>query len=243
CDRPMVRALDVADEIHGPSGLDGPTFGEPTVALDPRHAVDLILEAGSEAGLTLIPTGPLTNVATALRRDPRLVERLEGITLMGGAIGLGNWSPAAEFNIWADPEAARVVFTSGVPVTMVPLEVTHQALATPDVMARIDAIDTPVGRMSGELMRYFAETYDRIFGFSSPAVHDPCAVAGVIDPSIVETREMHVAVETGSRHSDGRTLCDLHGITGQAPNAHVGVGLDARRFWDLMIAALESYPA
>ena len=205
CDRPMVRPLRVAANIHGASGLDGPTFDAPSVPLDDRHAVDLIVEEALRGGLTVIATGPLTNVATALRRAPPVVERLEGVVAMGGAIGLGNWTPAAEFNIWADPEAAQVVLDAGVPVTLVPLEVTHQALATPDVLGRIGALGTPTARMAVELMEFFADTYRRVFGFPAPAVHDPCAVAWVIDASLVETREMHLTVETASRHSDGRT--------------------------------------
>lgn len=242
CDRPLVRPLQVAADIHGSSGLDGPSFAEPTVGLDPRHAVDLIVEEALAGGLTLVPTGPLTNVASALRREPRLAEQLDGVVLMGGAIGLGNWTPAAEFNVWADPEAARVVLEAGVPVTVVPLEVTHRALATPEVLARIETIGTPVAEMAVALMRYFAETYERVFGFDAPAVHDPCAVAAVIEPRVVEVRPMHVAIETGSRHSDGRTLCDVHGVTGQPPNAAVGVALDVEAFWDLMIGAIGAYP-
>ena len=162
---------------------------------------------------------------------------------MGGAIGLGNWTPAAEFNMWSDPEAAHTVLNSGATITMVPLEVTHQALATPEVMARFESIGTPVARMAAELMRYFAGTYERVFGFAAPAVHDPCALARVIEPETVRTRRMHVAVETSSELCDGRTLCDVHGVTGNPPNVEVGTDLDAERYWDLVVAALASYPA
>lgn len=244
CDRPMVRAQLTADSIHGPSGLDGPEWAEPEVAQDERHGVDLMIETclASSTPPVIVATGPLTNVATALRREPRLVQRVQRIALMGGAMGLGNWTPAAEFNMYVDPEAAHVVFSSGVSITMVPLEVTHQALATAEVLARIDAIGSPVARMAGELLRYFAETYERVFGFPHPAVHDPCAVAALVDPSVVTTRPMHVAVDTRSELSYGRTVCDVYGTTGQPSNAEVGVELDADRFWELMIGALASYP-
>ena len=242
CDRPLVRSRIAAPEIHGESGLDGPAFGAPSVPLDPRHAVDVILEAShAHPGLVLVPTGPLTNVATALARDPGLADRLRRIVLMGGAMGLGNVTPAAEFNIAADPEAARAVFESGVPITMVPLETTHRALATPAVIDRIADLDFPLAHVCVELLGFFAETYLRVFGFAAPAVHDPCAVAWVIDPSIVPTQSMRVDIETEAEFSYGRTVCDLYGVTGRDANAEVGTGLEVDRFWDLLIGALASY--
>lgn len=242
CDAPLVRPRIASPEIHGESGLDGPAFGRPTVALDPRHGVDVILEASrGHPGLVLIATGPLTNVATALGRDPSLVQRLQRVVLMGGAIGLGNVTPAAEFNIGADAEAARVLFESGAPITMVPLETTHRALATPAVIARIAALDFPLAHVCVELLEFFAETYLRVFGFASPAVHDPCAVAWLIDPSIVPTRHMRVDIETNAEFSYGRTICDVYGVTGRPPNADVATDLEVDRFWDLMIGALASY--
>ena len=242
CDRPLVRNRIAAPEIHGESGLDGPAFGAPTVPLDPRHGVDVILEASrAQSGLVVIATGPLTNVATALERDPGLAGRLQRLVLMGGAIGLGNVTPAAEFNIGADAEAARAVFESGIPITMVPLETTHQALATDAVVARIAALDFPLAHICVELLGFFAETYKRVFGFEAPAVHDPCAVAWLIDPSIVLTRRMRVDIETQAEFSYGRTVCDVHGVTGRTPNAEVGVGLAVDRFWDLMVGAIGSY--
>lgn len=243
CDRPLRRAPIVAGDIHGASGLDGVEWPEPTVGLDPRHGVDVLIEAADEGPLTLIAVGPLTNVATALLRAPRIAEHIERISIMGGAIGLGNRTPSAEFNIYADPEAAEVVFGSGLPITLVPLEVTHLALATAEVLDRIAALGTPVAGMSVALMRFFAETYLRVFGFESPAVHDPCAVAAVIDPSLVSTRHINVAIDTSSELSAGRTVCDLHGVTGRPANADVGVDLDVPRFWDLMLEALASYSA
>ena len=237
-----MRSRIAAPEIHGESGLDGPAFGPPTVPLDPRHAIDLILEASHQhEGLILVPTGPLTNVASALARDPGLAQRLRRIVLMGGAMGLGNVTPAAEFNIAADPEAARAVFESGVPITMVPLETTHQALATPEVIERIAALAFPLAHVCVELLGFFAETYLRVFGFAAPAVHDPCAVSWVIDPTIVPTQRMRVDIETDAEFSYGRTVCDVYGVTGRDANAEVGQGLEVDRFWALMIGAIASY--
>jgi len=242
CARPLARDPIVSQEIHGTSGLDGVDWDEPTVPLDPRDGVDLMIElAGDGDPLTIVAVGPLTNVATALRRAPDIAGRIERIAIMGGAIGLGNVTPSAEFNIHADPEAADDVFRAGIPLTLVPLEVTHQALATDAVVERIASLDTPVARMSVALMRFFAEAYQTVFGFAYPAVHDPCAVAVIIDPSIVDARPMNVIVDTASSLSLGRTVCDVYGTSGRAPNAEVGVGLDVERFWDLMIESLATY--
>ena len=210
CERPLVRPQRIAENIHGETGLDGPTFaGEPSVPLDRRHAVDLIVElvmAAPPGELTLVPTGPLTNVATAIRREPRLVGRVREISLMGGAWGLGNQTPGAEFNILADPEAARIVFESGIPITMAPLELTHQAKALPDVIARIGAVGTPLATFVVEMLEFFAGTYRARNGFAGPPLHDPCAVAWVIDPSLFESKAVHVDIETHAEFSAGRTV-------------------------------------
>ncbi|HEX2767409.1 MAG TPA: nucleoside hydrolase [Candidatus Limnocylindria bacterium] len=243
-DRPLARAPIVAGEIHGTSGLDGVDWDEPTVGVDSRAAVDLIVEralADDPRPLTIVAVGPLTNVATALRDHPEIRPRIERISVMGGAIGLGNWSPSAEFNIIVDPEASEIVLESGVPVTLVPLEVTHQALATDPVLERIAALGTPVSRMADALLRFFADTYRDVFGFAAPAVHDPCAVAAIIDPTIVGTRRTNVAIETRSELTLGRTVVDVYGTTGRPPNADVGMDLRVDRFWDLVIEALATY--
>lgn len=244
CDRPLVRESIVAGRIHGASGLDGVDWDEPAVEADPRDGVELLIELARREDarpLTVVATGPLTNVATALRRAPDLAGRIDRISIMGGAIGLGNWTPSAEFNIFADPEAAEVVITSGVPITLVPLEVTHLALATEPVLERIAALRTPVARMSEALLRYFTDTYREVFGFPAPAVHDPCAVAAIIEPGIVPTRRMNVAVDTVSILSAGRTVVDVYGTTGRKPNVDVAVGLEVDRFWDLVLEALATY--
>ena len=245
-DRPLRRDPIVAADIHGVSGLDGPEWPEPTVGLDARHAAEFIVEralTAEDRPLTVVAVGPLTNVALALEREPAIAGRIDRISIMGGAIGLGNWTPAAEFNIHADPEAAAAVIGSGIPVTLVPLEVTHRALATSAVLDRISALGSPVAAMSVALMRYFAETYERVFGFEAPAVHDPCAVAAVIDATVVPLRRLNVEVETAPGLHLGRTVVDVHARTGRTPNVDVGVDLDVERFWDLVVAALERYGA
>lgn len=243
CDRPLVRRQTIADDIHGESGLDGPHFPKPTVPLDPRHAVDLIIELvmQSDGDIILVPTGPLTNIAMAIREEPRIIKKIKHVSLMGGAYGFGNVTPSAEFNIYADAEAARIVFESGVPITMVGLDLTHQAVATPAVVERIRALNTPVSEMAVDLLRFFASTYKKRQGFDAPPVHDPCAVAWVIDPTIVQTKHVHVDIETHAEFSYGRTVCDLFGDSGKPANALVATKLDFDRFWDLMLDALKQY--
>ncbi len=243
-DRPLVRAQRIAANIHGDSGLEGPTFaGEPDVPLDPRHAVDLIIELllGSDGDVMLVPTGPLTNIGLAMRREPRILPRIRHIALMGGAWGFGNQTPSAEFNILVDPEAARIVFESGVPITMCGLELTHQAKATPDIIARFADLHTPLGDFAVEMLRFFASTYRKLHGFDGPPLHDPTAVAWVIDPTLVETQPAHVDIETHAEFSYGRTVVDLHDVLGLPKNVLVGTRLDAPRFWDLMVGAIASY--
>jgi len=244
CERPLVRAPRVAANIHGESGLEGPTFtGEPDVPLDPRHAVDLIIEylMASDGDIMLVPTGPLTNIAMAMRREPRIVPRIRHISLMGGAWGFGNQTPSAEFNILADPEAARIVFESEAPITMCGLELTHQARATPDIIQRFADLGTPLGDFAVEMLRFFAGTYHKLHGLDGPPLHDPTAVAWVIDPTIMETQAAHVDIETHAEFSYGRTVVDLHDVLGLPKNVFVATRLDAERFWDLMVGAIASY--
>jgi len=243
CDRPLVRAQVVGSDIHGESGLDGPVFGPPTVPVDPRHAVDLIVELLMASGgeIALVPIGPLTNVATAMRREPRIVPKIRHISLMGGAWGLGNRTPAAEFNIVVDPEAARIVFESGAPITMCGLELTHQVIATPEIIERIAALDSPVGDMSAAMLRFYASTTSRRRRSFGPALHDPTAVAWLIDPTMFETEPMHVDVETHAEFSYGRTLVDVDDVLGLPRNVLVPTRIDAARFWDLLIDALAGY--
>ncbi len=243
-DRPLVREQIVGADIHGESGLDGPAFtGEPSVEADPRHAVDLIIELvlASPGEIVLCPIGPLTNIATAMRREPRIVPAIRHVSLMGGAWGFGNQTPSAEFNILVDPEAARIVFESGAPITMCGLELTHQAKATPDIIQRFADLHTPLGDFAVEMLQFFASTYKRLHGFEGPPLHDPTAVAWVIDRTMVETQPAHVDIETHAEFSYGRTVVDLHDVLDLPKNVQVATKLDVARFWDLMVGAIASY--
>jgi purine nucleosidase len=241
CDGPLVRDLVIAPDIHGVSGLDGPQFPQPTLPVEPVHAVDLIVDLIMASGgdITLVPTGPLTNIAMAMRKEPRIVGRVREVVLMGGAYTRGNRTPAAEFNIIVDPEAAAVVFEAAWPVTMVPLDLTHQAIATQAVLDRIRAVGTPLAAIAVDLMTFFGKTYREVAGFTEgPPVHDPCAVARVIDPEVVHVEDAFVAVETKGQWTSGMTVTDFKGRMGLEPNTQVATKLEFDRFWDLMIDAI-----
>ncbi|WP_022883108.1 nucleoside hydrolase [Gryllotalpicola ginsengisoli] len=238
---PLVRAARFAGEIHGASGLDGVSLPEPSVALDPRHAVDLIVELvmSHEPGeITLVPTGPLTNIALAVRREPRIVDRVREVVLMGGAARTGNRTPVAEFNILFDPEAADVVFSAGWRVTMAGLDVTHQAVATPDVARRVAAIGGRKADFVVELLEAFGRAYRDVQGFDAPPVHDPVAVAVVIAPELFEIVPAPIAVELTGTHTTGMTVVDLRPWVPRDVPTRVVLGLDRGRFWDLVVDAV-----
>lgn len=240
---PLFRDQEVAANIHGESGLDGPQFPESTKQVEAQGAVDFIIEEclKYDKELVLIPTGPLTNIALALIKEPRIKKGIKEIVLMGGAYGLGNHTPSAEFNIYVDPEAAHVVFESGLPVTMVGLDLTHQAKAYPHVVERIKQINSPVAKVVVELLEFFGFTYERVFGFEAPPLHDVCAVAYVIDRSLINTRKLPVVIDTNKGPCYGRTVCDFYGVTGKPANVDVALELDQDRFWDLLIETLQKY--
>jgi purine nucleosidase/pyrimidine-specific ribonucleoside hydrolase len=240
CARPLVGELTVAADIHGSSGLDGPELDVPVGEVAGVHAVELMrrLIVEGDEPVTLIATGPLTNVALLLRGHPEVAPRVRRVVFMGGSTERGNTTPYGEFNIVTDPEAADIVLRSGLPTTMIGLNVTHQALATDEVIAEFLAMGTRLGIVCAELMTFFASTYRRVFGFEHPPVHDPIAVAAVLEPSIVRTVAAPVAVELAGAYTRGATVVDLHGRTGNAPNADVAVGLDVDAFWRLLMNAV-----
>jgi inosine-uridine nucleoside N-ribohydrolase len=242
-DRPLVRPARHAAYIHGESGLDGPNLPEPDVELASVNAIDLLIDLllNSDGDITLVPTGPLSNIATAMRTEPAIVPKIQAISLMGGAIALGNRTPSAEFNMWADPEAAAIVFDCGRPITMCPLEVTHQALATEDILERLRNADRPVAAFAADLLAFFGDTYRKSYGFAAPPVHDPCAVAAVIDPTILAAQMARVEIETMGELTAGRTVCDIYGRLGKQPNVRLGYALDVPRFWDMVIDTLLTY--
>jgi purine nucleosidase/pyrimidine-specific ribonucleoside hydrolase len=224
----LMTALDV----HGKSGLDGAELPEPAMELDPRAAVELMIDRGPA---TVVATGPLTNVAELLERSPETVQE---IVWMGGSTGRGNTRPYAEFNALVDPEAAEIVFASGKPLTMVGLNLTHQAQATPEVVERLRAVGNAPAQAAIGWLSFFADTYRTVYGLAGPPVHDACAVALLIDPSLVQSLETFVAIETEGRWTRGATAVDLHGRLGMAPNARVAMELDVDGFWDLVIGAI-----
>ncbi len=241
CDRPLVRSIENAPDIHGESGMDGPAQPEPTITLDPRHAVDLIIDTimAHESGtVTLVPTAGLTNIAMAARKEPRIVERVREVVLMGGGYHVGNWSPVAEFNIKIDPEAAHIVFNAGWDVVMVGLDLTHQALATPDVVAAIEAVGTKPAKFVMELMEFFTKTYKDAQGFDYPPVHDPCAVAYVIDPTVMTTQKVPVDIELTGTLTLGMTVADFRAAPPADCHTSVAVKLDHKKFWNLVTDAL-----
>jgi pyrimidine-specific ribonucleoside hydrolase len=237
---PLIRPLHVAANVHGLSGLDGADLPEPAMAPQEVHAIELIrttLER-SAGPVTLIPTGPLTNVALLIRTYPGIVQRIERICLMGGAVGEGNTTASAEFNIWADPEAAAIVFEAGRPVTMIGLDVTHQAIVTGADAARMAALGNRTGQVFADLLEFFGRFHRERYGWDGSPVHDAVAVAHVAVPGLVETQPSRVDVETTSELTRGRTVADLRGLTGRPVNAEVGRSIDRARFVDLLVDAV-----
>jgi inosine-uridine nucleoside N-ribohydrolase len=228
-DRPLVREPHPAAHVHGESGLDGPDV--PPRASEPvdQHAVDFLLEHTTPETV-LVPVGPLTNVALALARGLKPAR----IVLMGGAIAEGNMTPAAEFNIWADPEAAARVFHSGIDVTMIGLDVTHKALLTPEWSERFRATGR-TGAFVADLVEFFKQYHQRTYGWDGAPIHDAVALAHAFHPGLVTTELRNVEIETGSELTRGRTVVDLWRRTDREPNAHVAVGIDGDAFLGLLL--------
>ncbi len=237
--RPLVRERYVAAYVHGETGLDGPDLPPPAREAAAEHAVDFIAARLRERPLTLVPTGPLTNIALLLARYPELQERINRVVLMGGAIAEGNVTPAAEFNIWADPEAAQRVFSSGLDVTMVGLDVTHRALVKQEHVDRMAAAGR-AGKLVADLYGFYLRFHQSQYDWDGTPVHDAVAVAHVVDGSILETRDRGVVVDTGPELSRGRTYVDLWGRAGWEPNCHVAVDVDAERFLELLVERIAS---
>ena len=237
----LMGFVEAATDIHGASALDGAPLPEPTFALCKESGVELIarLVAESSEQITLVATGPLTNIALFLKLYPQLIPKIAQIVFMGGSAGRGNRSPYAEFNIWMDPEAAEVVLHSGLPLTMCGLDVTHEALVTKEVFAAIQRMDTHLSSTVVGLLKFFAATYNEVFEMPDPPLHDPVAIAYLIDPTAVSTKFVNVEVELDGIHTRGATVVDLFNRTHRTPNATVALGLDAPKFWDLMLNAIE----
>ncbi|MDP8905145.1 MAG: nucleoside hydrolase [Chloroflexota bacterium] len=240
---PLVRPLATAPHVHGKSGLEGAELPQP--AADPlgEHAVEFMARsiADSREPVTLVATGPLSNIALFRAHHPALFERVAHICLMGGAVGEGNITASAEFNIWVDPEAAAQVFEAGRRLTMIGLDVTHQAIVTLDDAERMAQLGNRTGRVFADLLRYFARFHVERYGWSGAPVHDAVAVAHVLGLGLVETKPYRVDVETVSELTRGRTVVDVHGVAGRPANAQVGLAIDRQRFVDVLLEALARF--
>ncbi len=242
CDAPMRRALVTAEHVHGRTGLDGPDLPEPTMPLQEGHAVDFIIDSlrSQPAGsVTLCPLGPLTNIATAFVRAPDIVDRVQKVVLMGGAyFEVGNITPAAEFNIYVDPEAADIVLKSGVEIVMMPLDVTHQALTTRARIRAFREMGTRVGTVVAELTDFFERFDMEKYGSEGAPLHDPCVIAWLLRPDLFEGRHVNVEIETTSALTLGMTVADWWGVTDRPPNATFIGKVDADGFYRLLVERL-----
>ncbi len=242
CSAPMRRKLVTAEYIHGRTGLDGTSLPDPTMPLQETHGVEFIVETLRQeppGSVTLCPLGPLTNVATAFETAPDIVGRVQEIVLMGGAyFEVGNITPAAEFNIYVDPEAAGIVFRSGVPLTVMPLDVTHKVLTTPPRIEAFRALETDVGRVVAAWTDFFERFDMEKYGSEGAPLHDPCVIAHLVRPGLFTGRHVNVEIETVSDLTRGMTVADWWGVTDRTPNATFMGDVDAERFYDLLTGRL-----
>ncbi|MFZ5916682.1 MAG: nucleoside hydrolase [Chloroflexota bacterium] len=248
---PLVEKSRHAPQVHGPSGLDGYDLPEPTTPLDPRHAVEFIVDTvRAHEAVTLVPVGPLTNIAAALRQAPDIAARIAEISLMGGGLNQGNITATAEFNIYCDPEAAHIVFSSGAPIKMAGVNITEQSDALPAHVQRMRAMGNRTGAVAASLMDFYAARLKELSNRPGATQHDAVAVAWLIDPSLIEAQEMYVAVELTGALTRGMTVCDGRPgrrigppPEGRPPsNALVGLKLDTERFFELFLDTLATYP-
>ncbi len=242
CDRPMTRKLVTAEHVHGKTGLDGPTLPDPSMPLQAQHGVDFIIETlRSEASgtVTLCALGPLTNIATAFVKAPDIIGRVQQIVLMGGAyFEVGNITPAAEFNIYVDPQAAELVFKSGVNLVVMPLDMTHKVVTTRKRVEAFRAMGTEVGRMAAEWADFFERFDMEKYGSEGAPLHDPTVIAYLLKPELFKGRHINVEIETGSELTMGMTVADWWGVTGRPANALFIGSVDADGFFDLLTERL-----
>ena len=244
CGQPMIRDKQiVAGDIHGESGLDGPVFGPLTKRAEAQHAVNYLVDTllASDGDITLVATGPLTNLAMAMRLCPDIVPKIKEIVLMGGSYQLGNVTPAAEFNILADGDAAHVVLTCGRDVTLVTLDVTRKVQCIPPVMERMSKVSTSAGRLFIDLMTFFNMTQKQVYGWEGGPLHDPVTVAYLIDPTLLTTRHVFTQIDIRSEQSYGRTNCDYFNYSQKPPNSFLSVDIDVAKFWDIIETGLRAY--
>lgn len=241
--KPIMREQIVADNIHGESGLDGPIFAPLVRKAESKHAIQYIIDTlmNSDGDITLVPVGPLTNIAVAMRMQPAILPKIREIVLMGGAYGTGNFTPSAEFNIYADPEAARVVFTSEVPLVMMGLDLTNQTTCTADVISRMKKVGGPAGELFSDIMSFTLKTQYENYGLAGGPVHDATCIGYLINPDAFKMQDMYVEIDVNNGPCYGRTVCDELGVTGKQPNTKVGMTIDTKWFWDLVEECVRMY--
>ena len=245
CADPLQRSLQTAEAIHGETGIDGIDVFEPQTPLQEAHAVDFIVEtllAADKESVTLVPTGPLTNIAAAIQREPRILDSVERIVIMGGAMREGgNRTPSAEFNIMVDPEAADIVFQCGRPITSMGLDVTHQVLSTRERVARIRALDNPVAIATADMLSFFDRYDTEKYGSEGAPLHDPCTVAWLLRPDLFAGKDCNISIETQSELTLGHTAVDFWHVTDKPRNATWIYSVDADGFYDLLVERLARY--
>lgn len=245
CESPLKRKLVTAEEVHGKSGLDGPELWEPSMKLQRQHAVDFItetIEDCPENSVIICPIGPLTNIATAFERRPEIIGRVQEIVLMGGAyFEVGNVTPAAEFNIFVDPEAAQTVFRSGVPITVLPLDATHKVLTTPQRLKAFRDLGSKVGLVVAELTGFYERFDLKKYGMEGAPLHDPCTIAYLVRPDLFSGRHINVEIETESELTRGMTVADWWGVTSRRPNANFIGDVEAEGVYSLITEKLAAY--
>lgn len=242
CERPLRRKLVTAEYVHGKTGLDGPTLPEPKIRLRDQHGVDFIIDTlrrEPPGAVTLCALGPLTNLAMAFVKAPEIMPRVKEIVLMGGGLFEGgNTTPAAEFNIYVDPEAADIVFHSGIPITQVPLDVTHFMLSTKARVERFRRLGNRTGVATAEMLEFFERFDEAKYGWDGGPLHDPCVIAYLLKPELFEGKHVNVAIETGSELTRGMTVVDWWGVTGRSKNVNYLRSGDADGFYDLLFERL-----
>ena len=246
CDRPLKRKLVTAEHVHGKTGLDGPELPEPKIKLQEKHGVDFIIDTilqEPENSISLCPLGPLTNIASAILKQPKIVSRIKKIVLMGGAyFEVGNITPAAEFNIFVDPDAAKIVFEAGIDMVVMPLDVTHKALVTEKRNEAFRQLKSPVGVAVAEMTDFFERFDKEKYGSSGAPLHDPCVTAYLINPKIFSGKKINVEIETKSELTLGMTVADWWGVTDRKANTFFVGDLDSDKFFSLLTERLERLP-
>ncbi len=240
--RPLNTEPMNAPSVHGESGLDGPALPEPAFSVQNESAADLMARVIRESAdpVTIVSTGPMTNTAIFLRTHPELKSKVARVSMMGGGLGFGNWTPAAEFNILVDPEAAKIVFESGIPILMAGLDVTEKALIMPEDFEKIRALNNPVSEIVWQWLEFFYR-FHRSIGYEGAPMHDPCAVMALIHPEIFTMKDYYVQIETCGDYCRGATVADFYGITRHEPNATCIVGVDRDAFAGYLVEAMKAY--